>query len=157
MHTMKEAIGLFLFHCQYEKNLTEKTLKAYGTDLRQFMSYLKMVEHSMMVSDVSKDVIRGHLKELFEDYKPRSIKRKIATLKAYAKTENRIQNTFFGTTSQQVRLLVKANAESVLDGQKVTPHMFRHTVATMLLENGVDICNNKKIGEKSLQTSPLFF
>jgi integrase/recombinase XerD len=34
--SMNEVMKSFLFHCQFEKNLSSKTLKAYGTDLNQF-------------------------------------------------------------------------------------------------------------------------
>ncbi|WP_419785098.1 tyrosine-type recombinase/integrase [Pseudodesulfovibrio sp.] len=82
MRTTIESIGLFLFYCQYEKNLTEKTLKAYRTDLRQFVEYLGKPEKAD-VTAIGKDVIRGYLKGLYDSYRPRSIKRKIATLKAF--------------------------------------------------------------------------
>ena len=39
--TVAEAIQSFLFHCQYEKNLSPKTLKAYSIDLRQFRERLE--------------------------------------------------------------------------------------------------------------------
>ncbi|MDD3312383.1 tyrosine-type recombinase/integrase [Pseudodesulfovibrio sp.] len=98
MRTTSESIGLFLFHCQYEKNLTEKTLKAYRTDLRQFVEHLGRGAGGADVAAIGKDVIRGYLKRLFESYRPRSIKRKIATLKAffsYLEYEEQIESNPF--------------------------------------------------------------
>ena len=37
---LEKTIERFLFHSQYEKNLSEKTLKAYATDLRQFAGFM---------------------------------------------------------------------------------------------------------------------
>lgn len=80
--TVAEAIASFLFHCQYEKNLSPKTLKAYETDLRQFTSAVLPVA----VDDVSllgKSELRGYIQQLFEPYSEKTVKRKVATLKAF--------------------------------------------------------------------------
>ncbi len=37
MTTIQQAIDEFIFHCQYEKNLSSKTIKAYTIDLKQFL------------------------------------------------------------------------------------------------------------------------
>ena len=36
---LKEVIKDFKFHCEFEKNLSEKTMKAYEIDLKQFELY----------------------------------------------------------------------------------------------------------------------
>lgn len=41
----------FLFHCRYEKNLNEKTIKAYSTDLEQFKNYMA---ESLNIKDLRK-------------------------------------------------------------------------------------------------------
>jgi integrase/recombinase XerD len=80
--TVAEAIASFLFHCQYEKNLSPKTLAAYETDLRQFTTAVLPVA----VDDVSllgKSELRGYIQQLFEPYSEKTVKRKVATLKAF--------------------------------------------------------------------------
>ena len=79
---VERAFGQFLSHCQYERNLTGKTLKAYATDLRQFSAYLSQVG-AVEVLDVDREVVRAFLQGLYTGYQPRSIKRKMATLKAF--------------------------------------------------------------------------
>jgi integrase/recombinase XerD len=80
--TVAEAIASFLFHCQYEKNLSPKTLKAYETDLRQFSVWLPPAS-SATVSRVDKQVLRPFIQSLFGSLAEKSIKRKVATLRAF--------------------------------------------------------------------------
>jgi integrase/recombinase XerD len=75
------AIESFLFHCRYEKNLSPKTLKAYATDLRQFTAYVGERRVSY-VSDVDRGVLRGFIQQMFATLAEKSVKRKVATLKA---------------------------------------------------------------------------
>ena len=81
MYTLNQAIKSFLFHCKYEKNLTPKTIKAYHIDLEQFgeLSGLKS-EESMLIS-VSRTILKQYIQRI-SGFKPKTIKRKIATLKA---------------------------------------------------------------------------
>ena len=81
---MKEIHNLiedFLFHCKYEKNLSPLSLKAYSIDLNQFLVFLKS-KNITNILDIDKYVLRDYLKELFEKGKPKTVKRKIASVKA---------------------------------------------------------------------------
>jgi integrase/recombinase XerD len=80
---VEEGIGHFLFHCQYEKDLSAKTLRAYAGDLKQFRLFLSEHGTGDLVQNVDKSVIRAFLKALHKRYGPRSIKRKVASLKAF--------------------------------------------------------------------------
>lgn len=40
MTAVDQVISDFLFHCQYEKNLNEKTIYAYRSDLYMFKRYI---------------------------------------------------------------------------------------------------------------------
>jgi integrase/recombinase XerD len=79
---LQEAVSQFLFHCQYEKNLSPKTLKAYSIDLRQFREYLATHLALTALPAVDKIALRAYIKSLFGPLKEKSIKRKVATLKA---------------------------------------------------------------------------
>jgi integrase/recombinase XerD len=81
MH-VQQAVTAFLQHCRYERNLSKLTLKAYRTDLDQFLKAASLVEEESKVSMIDKGVLRDYLERLDGVYKPRSVKRKIATLKA---------------------------------------------------------------------------
>jgi integrase/recombinase XerD len=79
---LQEAVSQFLFHCQYEKNLSPKTLKAYSIDLRQFKEYLAANLEVTTLPAVDKVALRAYIKSLFGPLKEKSVKRKVATLKA---------------------------------------------------------------------------
>lgn len=80
--TVQDAISQFLFHCQYEKNLSPKTLKAYSIDLRQFRTYLETELHLTELAQIDKVALRAYIKNLFGPLAEKSVKRKVATLKA---------------------------------------------------------------------------
>lgn len=80
--TLQEAVSQFLFHCRYEKNLSAKTLKAYSIDLRQFMEHLAERLEITGLAEVDKTALRAYIKNLFGPLKEKSVKRKVATLKA---------------------------------------------------------------------------
>lgn len=68
----------YLAHCQYEKNLSPKTLKAYEIDLRQFVSFIGEERCAY-----SKEILQLYIAHLQNRYKIKSVKRKIASLKAF--------------------------------------------------------------------------
>jgi integrase/recombinase XerD len=79
---LQEAVSQFLFHCRYEKNLSPKTLKAYSIDLRQFLEHLAAELQITALETVDKIALRAYIKSLFGPLKEKSVKRKVATLKA---------------------------------------------------------------------------
>jgi|APLak6261682215_1056145.scaffolds.fasta_scaffold03072_3 integrase/recombinase XerD len=79
MKTIPEAINAFIFHCTYEKKLSAKTIKAYETDCFQFSAFLKNTK--IPISSINKDILKSFFFHL-KDMKPKTLKRKIATLKA---------------------------------------------------------------------------
>lgn len=71
-------IAQYLTYCKYEKGLDSKTQKAYKTDLLQFADYI-----SDRGAELSKDNLQAYLTELHKRYKIKSVKRKIASLRAF--------------------------------------------------------------------------
>ena len=80
--TLAEATSQFLFHCQYEKNLNQKTLKAYGTDLRQMHEFLAQAGAADAVTLIDKTHLRNYIRHLHTLLAERSLKRKVATMKS---------------------------------------------------------------------------
>lgn len=68
----------FLDYCQYQRNLSEKTLKAYRIDLQQFTQFMLQTDGNMNKSNLSQ-----YLTALHKRYKPKSAKRKIASTKVF--------------------------------------------------------------------------
>ena len=72
----KDQVKKYLEYCEYRKELDWNTLKAYRIDLRQFFEFAQ--------EDVpEKSKIEGYIVELHKKYKQKTIKRKIASIKAY--------------------------------------------------------------------------
>lgn len=78
-----QQVSEYLVYCQFQKNLDGKTISAYRIDLGQFGRYLKDTECSLEVADISRTVITEYIAILHKHYKPRSAKRKIASMKAF--------------------------------------------------------------------------
>lgn len=88
--TVNEAIENFLFHCQFEKNLNKKTIEAYKIDLQQFSSCIRSINDENLIIDVTKEIVKTYLQKI-SHFKPKTVKRKIASLKAmfnYVEYEN---------------------------------------------------------------------
>jgi len=80
--TVANAMTSFLFHCRYEKNLSPRTLKAYSIDLCQLCKHLKAAQ-VVEIEAVDKSCLRDYIRGLFDGYKEKTIKRKVATLKSF--------------------------------------------------------------------------
>jgi integrase/recombinase XerD len=81
MTNLQSVTEDFLLHCRVEKHLSPKTIKAYTTDLQQFRSFIRSIFNIDEISLVNKQHIREYLASI-ETLKPKSVKRKIATIKA---------------------------------------------------------------------------
>lgn len=68
----------YISHCRYEKGLNAKTLKAYQIDLSQFMIYVEKMDEA-----INKNTIQSYIIFLHSKYKIKTVKRKIASLKAF--------------------------------------------------------------------------
>ena len=77
---LSDAADVFLRHCRLERGLSKLTMTAYQLDLRQFR---QKQSNDLVVAAIDKNLIREYLGWLDEQYKPRSIKRKLATLKSF--------------------------------------------------------------------------
>lgn len=76
--TLCTYINHYLSNCKYQKGLNAKTIKAYRIDLQQFSVFMKDYD-----SDCNKESIQSYIASLYPKYKFKSIKRKIASLKAF--------------------------------------------------------------------------
>lgn len=78
MNTFNDYIADYLDYCRYRKRLDTKTLKAYQIDLRQYASYSSDIPRCF-----AKDTVDQFITNLHKQYKPKTVKRKIASLKAF--------------------------------------------------------------------------
>lgn len=75
---IKDVVDEFLWHCRYEKALDQKTIKAYRVDLNQFVACVSLNTH---IHSLSKFDVKCFLSSI-DCYQPKTITRKIASLKA---------------------------------------------------------------------------
>uniref|UniRef100_UPI004055C328 tyrosine-type recombinase/integrase n=1 Tax=Agathobacter sp. TaxID=2021311 RepID=UPI004055C328 len=73
---IEEKVKPYLEYCKYRKELDAKTLKAYRIDLAQYFVYFGEEEPK-------KERIEEYITELHKTYKQKTIKRKIASIKAF--------------------------------------------------------------------------
>lgn len=81
----------YLEYCKYRKELDEKTLKAYRIDLKQFFTTVSR-------NNPQKDEIEQYITELHKTYKKKTVKRKIASIKAfynYLEGQDQIKRSLF--------------------------------------------------------------
>ena len=78
MIELQTHIKNYLEYCQCQKRLDKKTLKAYRIDLTQFHIRINTADITGITSNTLEDYIAG----LHREYKPKTVKRKIASVKA---------------------------------------------------------------------------
>lgn len=78
MTNLQTNIENYLDYCQYQKRLDSKTLKAYRIDLGQFQRQIP----SDNISEITPELLEHYIAELHRRYKPKTVKRKLASLKA---------------------------------------------------------------------------
>lgn len=79
MDTVKMNINKYLEYCKSQKRLDAKTIKAYRIDLRQFYDFLDISE----IAEITVESLESFIAFLHQSYKPKTAKRKIASVKAF--------------------------------------------------------------------------
>ncbi len=79
MSNLNEQINSYLEYCQYQKRLDDKSLKAYRIDLKQFSEQFMTAE----ILDITSEMLEKYIVTLHQKYKPKTVKRKIASIKAF--------------------------------------------------------------------------
>lgn len=78
MENLETLIANYLRNCEGIKKLDSKTLKAYRIDLAQFSTF--MLQHPVCTD---KTVLNEYISLLHQKFQPKTVKRKIATIKAF--------------------------------------------------------------------------
>ena len=79
MKSLEQHINDYLYFCTSQKRLDQKTLKAYKNDLSQFCRLTPYDD----VTLITVDCLEAFIAALHRTYKPKSAKRKIASVKAF--------------------------------------------------------------------------
>ena len=78
MNTLNKYIDEYLEYCEIRKRLDSKTIKAYRIDLNQYFLF-----SATFPQYLSKNTVDSFITNLHKQYKTKTIKRKIASLKAF--------------------------------------------------------------------------
>lgn len=79
MNNLQKITNAYLEFCQFQKRLDNKTLKAYRIDLKQYNSYVSNdFDTAILIS-----TLEDYISTLHTNFKPKTAKRKIASLKAF--------------------------------------------------------------------------
>lgn len=78
MNEIELHIKHYLEYCSQQKRLNTKTIKSYRIDLTQFTSHI--VETKL--ADITQNTLEHYIFHLHQNYQPKTVKRKIASLKA---------------------------------------------------------------------------
>lgn len=81
MDTLNSAIDWFLAHCTHHRKLSPHTLKAYRHDLTHFCTFATSPPIEVVTSSIDRTIIQRWLASM-NVVKPRTIRRRLATLKS---------------------------------------------------------------------------
>lgn len=75
---VETCISKYLAHCEHQKQLSAKTIKAYRIDLKQYLAFAVEREEPL-----ERAVLLDYIANLHATFQPKTAKRKIACLKAF--------------------------------------------------------------------------
>lgn len=136
MSDINAAVTGYLKFCEYQKNLSSKTLKAYKIDLTQFCLFNNSGEAFVNKADITE-----YIAFLHNAYKPKSVKRKIASLKAfcsYLENEDIIEMNPFSK--------IKLNYKEPFHLPKVVSLNNVHKILTTMYKDLNNCKTNYKLG-----------
>lgn len=79
MENFNAKFNNYIHFCKTQKCLDLKTIRAYTIDLSQFFDYIDNIN----IEDIESVNIESYISHLHSSYKPKTAKRKIASLKAF--------------------------------------------------------------------------
>lgn len=128
---VKDKVGQYLEYCEFRKELDSNTIKAYRIDLRQFFEVV-------LSDEPNKSEIETYITGLHKKYKQKTVKRKIASIKAfynYLEDEEHIDANPFR------RVKVKFKEDIVLpriisreDIEKLLNYMYTYSISDGQIE-----------------------
>lgn len=118
---LEDKLAAYLEYCEYRKELDRKTLKAYRIDLRQYFEYI-------CVDEPDKEKIEEYVTHLHKSYKQKTVKRKIASIKAfynYLEETEIIAESPFRKIKVKFKETVTSQNHSQEEIEKLLNHMYQ--------------------------------
>lgn len=116
MIKLKQTMVDYLAYCEYQKKLSEKTIKAYTIDLEQLQRYTET--ESLPV----KAEITTYITHIHKIYSPRTVKRKIASIR-----------TFFNYL--EFEEIISENPMKKIKTKFQIPQLLPRTISLTVIEN----------------------
>ena len=116
MNTLKQMMNDYLMYCEGQKKLSAKSIKAYAIDLEQFKRHITS-DDIPVKADISTYIMYLH-----KTNKPRTVKRKIASIRAFL---NYLEFEEFITENPMKKIKTKFQE----------PQMLPRTISLTIIEN----------------------
>ncbi len=110
---LQKEVDSYLLYCEKQKKLSHYTIKAYKIDLYQFLSEQ---------NDITRNCITDYVSSLHDKFKPKTAKRKIASLKAFMR--------YLYCTD-----IIPLNPFDKIDTSFKEPQMLPRTIPSSILKN----------------------
>lgn len=121
---MSNIILRYLDYCKYEKGVSDNTLKAYKCDLTILESYIKAT-HGVDLTKTTKDNILKYFASLQTNNRPKTIRRKLISIKLFFKylkeskltKQSPMQNLKISTKREKTlpRVITKTDLNKLMD------------------------------------------
>lgn len=123
------AIEKFLSYCANRKKLNRLTMKAYRIDLKQFLASVTDDGKEGDVSCVDKICITRYIEQISQKYAPKTLKRKVATLKAFF-TFLEYEEIVDATPFRKIKCCIKEpkrlpKSVTLFEIEKLLAHLYR--------------------------------
>ena len=138
MTNLQKWVEQYLTACKYQKALDTKTIKAYRIDLSQFSLFAGQGE-----TNLTRSSMMEYISDLHQKYKPRTIRRKIASVKAFC---GYLEYEELITENPFTKLQLKLNAPLIL------PRTIPFSVIEDILSTAYQQGQRERLSEKQQQT-----
>lgn len=135
----------YINKCKYQRKLSDKTIKAYSIDLKQFYNQVPSLEN--------KEALNSYFYKLHSEYKPKTAKRKIASIKAfyhYLEFEELVEHNplhKIDTRFKEPLLLPKTISNHDITKILKTIHTYKDSKDIAIIE--LIICTGMRVSEVS--------
>ena len=134
MTNLQKWAEQYLTACKFQKGLDAKTIKAYRIDLSQFILFIGQGE-----ADLTRSGMMEYISDLHQKYKPRTIRRKVASVKAFC---SYLEYEELMTENPFTKLQLKLNAPLIL------PRIIPFSVIEAILSTAYQQGQREKLSEK---------
>ncbi len=126
MHTSQTSVQFFLDYLKFQKRYSQHTIISYENDLKDFFGFIEANYGTLSLTEISATLIRTWLANLKQNkIVPKSINRKISTLKSFFKYQLRNETIAVSPMATIVSLKVNKRLPSFIE-EKDMDTLFQH-------------------------------